>query len=1048
MSRVHPFANPIKSTRSTIGLAFTGAMLVVLLAAGLVQAAAVTVGFRDFGFDPSKAGRATENSPQSKLWFAGGFWYGGLFNAATSNYEIYRHNDATHTWVTTGDTVDTRDRTNADYLFDGTKLYAVSTRHSCDAVNNPTPGTCNDAVNFYQYSVNLANPLASQYTLDAGFPKAIIGGAYPGTGVSTGGANTVTLAKDADRIYVGWTRQSDTNAAASTTSIAYSTNAGHTTWSAPVLINQGEDGQTNTSALVAYGANVGIYYTDMHAAGADVGNFKVHTGGAAGNVWSGAEVATPNTVDNQASAKADATGNVYVAIKTGSATEQIRLLRRTSAGVWSQRGVADAASTNTRPQVAIDTTFNGGIGTAIVVMNDNAAGNGSIYYKMAPLTGAGALVYTIAGKGTLLIDSATDNDMEDATTTKQILTNASGLLVEATDQTSKFYMHGHLGLPDTFDTTGPVGTININGNPAPDATKVTGVTLNISATDPSGVVEMRIANSVDGTTCPTTGTPALLTGGINFPYATTKAHTLTAGDGVKRVCIQFRDQPLFGTPNWSVPVSDTIRLDTTAPAGTVTINGGDASTPIATVSVAVPATDATGVKAVRISNSAATTGGVLTTGTTFTPFATPQPWTLIPGDGLKTVYVQWQDALDTWSGVSSDTITLDSDDTTFTAITPVRLLDSRDNNPVGMTIFSHGVPKSFQITGRGGIPASAVAITGNLTVTGQTAAGFVTLGPDVAVIPTSSTINFPTGDNRANGVFVSLDGSGKLEATYRASGTNPAAKKAHLVLDVTGYFVPGAAGNEYFGVTPARFLDTRDNVPAGSHVLHDKAPYGFQVGGRTVGSTAIPADAVAITGNLTVTGQTKGGFLSLTPTSVADPLTSTLNFPKGDNRANNVTVKLGAGGMLFVVYRGSGTAHAVLDVTGYFRNDAAGLTFVPLAPTRTVDTRIDQGIFNPLQHGAPKSFTVRGVAGVGGDAEAFTGNVTIVGQTRAGFVSVTPTPVANPNTSTINFPKGDTRANGLAGRINPADGKASAVYRATGGPGSTQFIVDITGYFH
>ncbi len=1048
MSRVHPFANSIRSTRSTIGLAFTGAMLVVLLAAGMAQAVAVTVGYRDFAFDPSKAGRATENSPQSKLWFAGGFWYGGLFNAATSNYEIYRHNDATHTWVTTGDTVDNRDRTNGDYLYDGAnnKLYVVSTRHSCDAINNPTPGTCNDAVNFYQYTVNLANPLASQYTLDATFPRAIIGGPYAGTGISTGGADTVTLAKDADRIYVGWTRQSDTNTAASTTSVAFSTNAAHTTWSAPVLINQGEDGQTNTSALVAFGANVGIYYTDMHAASADVGNFKVHTGGNLGGTWGAAEVATPNTVDNQANAKADAAGNVYVAIKTGSAAEQIRLLRRTTGGTWSQRGVADGASTNVRPQVVIDTAFNSGAGAAIVIMNDNAAGNGSIYYKMAtPLAG---LSFTVAGKGTLLIDSATDNDMEDATTTKQVINEASGLLVEATDQTSKFYMHGHLGLPDTADVTGPVGTIDINGNPTPDATKVATATLNISATDVSGVIEMRIANSADGTTCPTSGTPALLTGGQTFPYATTKTSwplTPPNGDGVKRVCIQFRDQPLFGTPNWSVPVSDTIRLDTTGPAGTATINGGDASTPIATVSVAVPATDATGVLNVRIANSPTTSGGVLVAGTNFA-YATPQPWTLTPGDGLKTVYVQWQDVLGTWSAVTSDTITLDSDDTTFTALTPVRLLDSRVANPAGSTIFSHGVPQSFQITGRGGIPANAVAITGNLTVTGQTAAGFVTLGPDVSNNPGTSTINFPIGDNRANGVFVSLDGSGKLEATYRASGTNQAAKKAHLVLDVTGYFVAGTAGTEYFGVTPARYLDTRVNNPAGSHVLANGVPYGFQVGGRTVGSTAVPADAVAITGNLTVTGQTKGGFLSLTPTSVANPTTSTLNFPKGDNRANNVTVKLGAGGMLFVVYKGTGTAHAVLDVTGYFRNDAAGLTFVPLAPTRTVDTRIDQGILNPLQHGAPKSFTVRGVGGVASDADAFTGNVTVVGQTKGGYVSVTPTPVANPTTSTINFPIGDTRANGLAGRINNADGKSSAVFVASSG--KTEFIVDITGYFH
>jgi hypothetical protein len=59
---------------------------------------------------------------------------------------------------------------------------------------------------------------------------------------------------------------------------------------------------------------------------------------------------------------------------------------------------------------------------------------------------------------------------------------------------------------------------------------------------------------------------------------------------------------------------------------------------------------------------------------------------------------------------------------------------------------------------------------------------------------------------------------------------------------------------------------------------------------------------------------------------------------------------------------------------------------------------------------------------------------------------VTPTPIANPSTSTINFPLGDVRANGLAGRINGADGRSSAVFVASSG--KTEFIVDVTGYFH
>ena len=98
--------------------------------------------------------------------------------------------------------------------------------------------------------------------------------------------------------------------------------------------------------------------------------------------------------------------------------------------------------------------------------------------------------------------------------------------------------------------------------------------------------------------------------------------------------------------------------------------------------------------------------------------------------------------------------------------------------------FSANVPRSFQVTGRGGVPSGAVAVTGNLTVTQQTAAGFAFLGPTASASPTSSTLNFPLNDTRANGVTVALGPGGTLGAVYGAPNGNT----AHLIFDVTGYF--------------------------------------------------------------------------------------------------------------------------------------------------------------------------------------------------------------------------------------------------------------------
>ncbi|HEX4898691.1 MAG TPA: hypothetical protein VFV53_10075, partial [Candidatus Limnocylindrales bacterium] len=80
------------------------------------------------------------------------------------------------------------------------------------------------------------------------------------------------------------------------------------------------------------------------------------------------------------------------------------------------------------------------------------------------------------------------------------------------------------------------------------------------------------------------------------------------------------------------------------------------------------------------------------------------------------------------------------------------------------------------------MPSTATAVTGNLTATNQTGAGFVFLGPNPEANPSSSTLNFPAGDTRANGVTVALSATGSLSATFGYSGSTD------LIFDVTGYF--------------------------------------------------------------------------------------------------------------------------------------------------------------------------------------------------------------------------------------------------------------------
>jgi hypothetical protein len=160
-------------------------------------------------------------------------------------------------------------------------------------------------------------------------------------------------------------------------------------------------------------------------------------------------------------------------------------------------------------------------------------------------------------------------------------------------------------------------------------------------------------------------------------------------------------------------------------------------------------------------------------------------------------------------------------------------------------------------------------------------------------------------------------------------------------------------------------------------------------------------------------------------------------------------VKLSATGTLSAVYKAppGKSTHLILDVTGYYLNDTAGARFVPITPGRRMDTRFPvpkEGLAGPFTANIARTLIIEPYQGVPANATAITGNLTVVGQSRAGYVSMTTTATNSPTTSTINFPLGDVRANGVTGPLSGA-GSVGLVYKSSGG--LTHLILDITGYF-
>lgn len=121
---------------------------------------------------------------------------------------------------------------------------------------------------------------------------------------------------------------------------------------------------------------------------------------------------------------------------------------------------------------------------------------------------------------------------------------------------------------------------------------------------------------------------------------------------------------------------------------------------------------------------------------------------------------------------------------------------------------------------------------------------------------------------------------------------------------------------------------------------------------------------------------------------------------------------------------------------------ALDLGFYPLPPCRAVDTRVGA----PLISGTPRTFLIGGVCGVPGTAKALSINVTVVGPTASGFVTLWPADLPEPATSTINFQAATTRANNAVATLaTDGSGRLSAkALLADSGP--VHLVIDVTGY--
>lgn len=377
---------------------------------------------------------------------------------------------------------------------------------------------------------------------------------------------------------------------------------------------------------------------------------------------------------------------------------------------------------------------------------------------------------------------------------------------------------------------------------------------------------------------------------------------------------------------------------------------------------------------------------------------------------------------------------------TFYPITPQRVVDTRSG--LGAPRGKVAPGKTIDVYPGIGTIGDNPALVLNVTVTGPTANGILTVYPAGAARPNTSSLNYTTGWTGANSVTVGAGPGGHVKI-YNAGGAT------HVIVDILGFYLDsddftlggGYIGGAYHPVTPIRLADTRSGgkLPA-DHYFNVAASW----------DPSIDPHVKAFAVNITAVNPSAAGFLTAWEGVTLLPHVSNLNYTAGRTVPNMAIVPTApcddcgeAEGWPSIAVYSSAASHVLVDLVGVFDDSTltGGLRFRAITPRRIVDTRGGLGI--PAALGANRTATVTPPAAVApADTGALALNVTAVTPTANTFLTVWPSDRPRPFVSNLNPTAGRNVPNAVITGLGTAD--AFNVYNSVG---STHVLVDVVGRF-
>ncbi|MHB1894952.1 MAG: beta strand repeat-containing protein [Candidatus Dormibacteria bacterium] len=376
----------------------------------------------------------------------------------------------------------------------------------------------------------------------------------------------------------------------------------------------------------------------------------------------------------------------------------------------------------------------------------------------------------------------------------------------------------------------------------------------------------------------------------------------------------------------------------------------------------------------------------------------------------------------------------------YVSVPPTRIADTRTGSGqayAGDTLATGGtlqvqVPTSV-------VPAGATGVVLNVTAVDPSAAGFISVLPGGATVPTGSSLvsnlNFSAGAIVANLVTVGLSSTGTVEIYNHVGNTD-------VVVDVAGYYTSTPAANGsglYNPLAPYRALGTLAN---GQTIGANAA----QLVTVTGGSTGVPASATAVVVNVTAAGATAPSFLTVYPAGGTMPLASNLNFgAQVANQAIANRVTVGVTGGQIDVYNHAGSVRVDVDINGYYTGSGGtGSSFVAITPQRLTDTRVPTN-GTPIAASTTESFSLTN-SSIPANAAAVAANFTVVPGNQPGYLTVYPTSTTTePVASDVNWTASEFPAVPNYTIADTAGTGSVNVYNSHGA--TINLLIDAFGYF-